>query len=169
MLRGLGVKKSLGLLTLCALAPGEGDEEGQAFVTLIGREPDPAMAAEVAEQCQRLLHALDDAQHHLAQRLFHSGYRSKPATAIGESADAGQHDPRGIAQAVGVIGDEDAAVGAALACGALKGFGGRAQMDGNASPMGSGHPSPCHRGSGIRPSSPSARYLKTQSAGSGMS
>ena len=34
--------------------------DGEAFAELISREPDPALAAEVAENCQRLLDALGD-------------------------------------------------------------------------------------------------------------
>ena len=34
--------------------------DGEAFAEMISREPDPALAAEVAENCQRLLDALGD-------------------------------------------------------------------------------------------------------------
>jgi DNA-directed RNA polymerase specialized sigma24 family protein len=42
-----------------ALTDSEGGE-GPAFAALISREPDPAFAAEVAEQCRRLLERLAD-------------------------------------------------------------------------------------------------------------
>ena len=38
-----------------------GDEDGSVMRLLIGREPDPAFAAQVAEECQRLLALLPDA------------------------------------------------------------------------------------------------------------
>jgi RNA polymerase sigma factor (sigma-70 family) len=38
----------------------EAEEEGPAFAALLGREPDPAFAAEVAEECGRLLGLLAD-------------------------------------------------------------------------------------------------------------
>jgi DNA-directed RNA polymerase specialized sigma24 family protein len=37
---------------------GDTSAEGPAFAALIGREPDPAFAAEVAEECRRLLESL---------------------------------------------------------------------------------------------------------------
>jgi DNA-directed RNA polymerase specialized sigma24 family protein len=40
---------------------GEAGGEGPPFPGLIGREPDPAFAAQVAEECRRLLGRLDDA------------------------------------------------------------------------------------------------------------
>jgi DNA-directed RNA polymerase specialized sigma24 family protein len=36
------------------------EDEGRAFAEMIGREPDPAFAAQVAEECQRLLELLQD-------------------------------------------------------------------------------------------------------------
>ena len=36
------------------------EDEGRAFAELIGREPDPAFAAQVAEECQRLLALLEE-------------------------------------------------------------------------------------------------------------
>jgi DNA-directed RNA polymerase specialized sigma24 family protein len=38
----------------------DGDEDGDLLRSLIGREPDPAFAAEVAEECRRLLALLPD-------------------------------------------------------------------------------------------------------------
>jgi DNA-directed RNA polymerase specialized sigma24 family protein len=44
-----------------ASAQARGDEgDGPLFADLIGREPDPALDAEVAEECRRLLWLLDD-------------------------------------------------------------------------------------------------------------
>jgi DNA-directed RNA polymerase specialized sigma24 family protein len=40
----------------------DGGGEGPAFAELIAREPDPAFAAQVAEECRRLLDKLDDAE-----------------------------------------------------------------------------------------------------------
>jgi DNA-directed RNA polymerase specialized sigma24 family protein len=44
-----------------ASALDEGAGEGPAFANLIGREPDPEFAAQVAEECRRLLERLGDA------------------------------------------------------------------------------------------------------------
>jgi DNA-directed RNA polymerase specialized sigma24 family protein len=41
--------------------PAAAAEEGPLFAALIGKEPDPAFAAEVAEECRRLLSRLGDA------------------------------------------------------------------------------------------------------------
>jgi RNA polymerase sigma factor (sigma-70 family) len=43
-----------------ALASELAEDAGAAFADLISREPDPALAAQVAENCQRLLAALTD-------------------------------------------------------------------------------------------------------------
>jgi DNA-directed RNA polymerase specialized sigma24 family protein len=43
-----------------ALAAGMEGDEGAQFADLISREPDPALAAEAAEECRRLLAALGD-------------------------------------------------------------------------------------------------------------
>jgi DNA-directed RNA polymerase specialized sigma24 family protein len=45
-----------------ALPAGPDGEAGRAFTDVIGREPDPAFAAEVAEECRRLLGRLGDAE-----------------------------------------------------------------------------------------------------------
>jgi DNA-directed RNA polymerase specialized sigma24 family protein len=42
-----------------ASALADGDAEGPAFADLIGREPDPGFAAQVSEECQRLLGLLE--------------------------------------------------------------------------------------------------------------
>ena len=39
-----------------------GDGDPEALAALLSREPDPAFAAEVAEECRRLLDRLEDAQ-----------------------------------------------------------------------------------------------------------
>jgi DNA-directed RNA polymerase specialized sigma24 family protein len=54
--RGGGKVWNASALASCA-APAERD----AFADLIGREPDPAFAVQVAEQCRRLLERLGDA------------------------------------------------------------------------------------------------------------
>jgi DNA-directed RNA polymerase specialized sigma24 family protein len=36
------------------------EEEGSAFANLIGREPDPAFAMQMTEECRRLLEKLKD-------------------------------------------------------------------------------------------------------------
>jgi DNA-directed RNA polymerase specialized sigma24 family protein len=41
-----------------ALPGGDGSEEGAFFADLIGREPEPAVAAQVVEEYERLLHGL---------------------------------------------------------------------------------------------------------------
>jgi DNA-directed RNA polymerase specialized sigma24 family protein len=43
-----------------ALSGGGGSEEGALFADLIGREPEPALAAQVVEEYQRLLDGLGD-------------------------------------------------------------------------------------------------------------
>ena len=45
-----------------ASALDDGAGEGPAFANLIGREPDPEFAAQVAEECRRLLDRLEDAE-----------------------------------------------------------------------------------------------------------
>jgi DNA-directed RNA polymerase specialized sigma24 family protein len=45
-----------------ALAGGEGDSVADAFARMVGDEPTPEFAAEVAEECRRLLDALPDAE-----------------------------------------------------------------------------------------------------------
>lgn len=40
--------------------PGDGSEQGPIFGDLIGREPEPALAAQVVEECRRLLDGLGD-------------------------------------------------------------------------------------------------------------
>jgi DNA-directed RNA polymerase specialized sigma24 family protein len=45
-----------------ALPAGPGDDDGPAFADRIGREPDPEFAAQVAEECRRLLDRLEDAE-----------------------------------------------------------------------------------------------------------
>ena len=45
-----------------ALAAGEGDSVADAFARMVGAEPSPEFAAEVAEECRRLLDALEDAE-----------------------------------------------------------------------------------------------------------
>ncbi|HEY7314991.1 MAG TPA: ECF-type sigma factor [Gemmataceae bacterium] len=43
---------------LSALTPADADDSGTIFSDLIGRDPDPALAEEVAESCRRLLETL---------------------------------------------------------------------------------------------------------------
>jgi DNA-directed RNA polymerase specialized sigma24 family protein len=43
-----------------ALATGNGEEDGSFFADVISKVPDPAFAAQVAEQCERLLKQLGD-------------------------------------------------------------------------------------------------------------
>jgi DNA-directed RNA polymerase specialized sigma24 family protein len=45
-----------------ALPGGAAEGEGPLFADLLGREPDPALAAQVAEACRRLLDGLGDAE-----------------------------------------------------------------------------------------------------------
>jgi DNA-directed RNA polymerase specialized sigma24 family protein len=54
-------KRGGGAVRHASALPGAG-EEGQAFADLIGREPDPAFAAQVGEECRRLLGQLEDAE-----------------------------------------------------------------------------------------------------------
>ena len=44
------------------LPTGDASTDGLAFAALIGREPSPAFAAEVAEECRRLLASLGDGE-----------------------------------------------------------------------------------------------------------
>jgi DNA-directed RNA polymerase specialized sigma24 family protein len=50
------------VLDEAALAGADGDSAAPGLDQAIGREPDPALAAQVAETCQRLLNALGDEQ-----------------------------------------------------------------------------------------------------------
>jgi DNA-directed RNA polymerase specialized sigma24 family protein len=43
-----------------AVPDGDGSEQGLLFADLIGREPEPAVAAQLVEEYERLLHSLDD-------------------------------------------------------------------------------------------------------------
>src|SRR5262249_16692637 len=45
-----------------ALPSGEGEADGRRVADLIGRDPDPALAAQLAEDCRRLLDGLGDAE-----------------------------------------------------------------------------------------------------------
>ncbi len=81
------------------------------------------------------LHADADAEerpalaaHRLLQRLDHAGHRIEPAPAIGEGADARQHDAVGAAHRVGIARHHDRLIVAALARRALERLGGRVQI-----------------------------------------
>jgi RNA polymerase sigma factor (sigma-70 family) len=57
-------------------------EDGEsAFNTIIFDEPDPGLAAQVAEQCQRLLAMLDDDQHREIALLKLEGYTNEEISA----------------------------------------------------------------------------------------
>jgi DNA-directed RNA polymerase specialized sigma24 family protein len=53
-------KRGGGRVLHASALPGAAEEEGPAFTDLIGREPDPAFAAQVAEECRCLLGQLAD-------------------------------------------------------------------------------------------------------------
>jgi DNA-directed RNA polymerase specialized sigma24 family protein len=53
-------KRGGGRVRLVSELPASEEDEGPAFANLIGREPDPAFAAQIAEQCRRLLGLLND-------------------------------------------------------------------------------------------------------------
>src|SRR6185437_7092357 len=81
------------------------------------------------------LHADADAEerpaalpHRLVERRLDAGNRGQAATAIGEGADARQHDALGPAHLVGVAGDLHLGVDAGLARGTLESLGGGAQV-----------------------------------------
>jgi hypothetical protein len=61
-------------------------------------------------------------QHALFERLDHAGNGVEAAPAIGEGADAGQHDAGGSGDIIRLAGDQDRLVVAAVARGALKSF-----------------------------------------------
>ena len=63
-----------------------------------------------------------------AQRLDHARHGVEPAPAVGEGADAGQHDVVGAQDVRGVGGDLDLGVEAGLADGPLERLGRRAQV-----------------------------------------
>ncbi|HZY83527.1 MAG TPA: ECF-type sigma factor [Gemmataceae bacterium] len=48
------------VINASALAAGPDGDEGALFAEIISREPSPAMAAQTAEECRRLLAELDD-------------------------------------------------------------------------------------------------------------
>jgi DNA-directed RNA polymerase specialized sigma24 family protein len=49
-----------------ALPPGEGEEDGPFFADVISREPDPAFATQITEECRRLLEKLPEADREVA-------------------------------------------------------------------------------------------------------
>jgi DNA-directed RNA polymerase specialized sigma24 family protein len=53
-------KRGGGNVVHASALPGGDEGDGPLFADLIGREPDPALDAEVAEECRRLLGLLDD-------------------------------------------------------------------------------------------------------------
>jgi DNA-directed RNA polymerase specialized sigma24 family protein len=53
-------KRGGGKVVHASALPGGDEGDGPLFADLIGREPDPALDAEVAEECRRLLRCLDD-------------------------------------------------------------------------------------------------------------
>ena len=67
---------------------------------------EPGDGLELAAALRHQLHADADAEkrpaathHRLVQRLFHAGHRGEAAPAIGEGADARQHDAVGVGDA----------------------------------------------------------------------
>jgi DNA-directed RNA polymerase specialized sigma24 family protein len=55
-------KRGGGKVVHVSALPGDEDGDGPVFVAAIGREPDPALAAQVAEEYRRLLDVLADAE-----------------------------------------------------------------------------------------------------------
>jgi len=53
-------KRGGGRVVAASALAGSGDGEADAVAAVLGREPTPALAAQVAEECQRLLEALGD-------------------------------------------------------------------------------------------------------------
>jgi DNA-directed RNA polymerase specialized sigma24 family protein len=53
-------KRGGGRVRPVSALPASKEDEGPAFANLVGREPDPAFAAQVAEECRRLLALLRD-------------------------------------------------------------------------------------------------------------
>src|SRR6185437_9235836 len=83
------------------------------------------------------LHADADAEersappaHRLVERFLHARYRGEAAPAIGESADAGQHDALGGAHILGVVRHLDRRRDAGIPSRPLERLGGRAQIAG---------------------------------------
>lgn len=54
------LKRGGGKVRIASDLPADAAEDGPAFAALIGREPDPAFAVQVAEACRRLLASLGD-------------------------------------------------------------------------------------------------------------
>jgi DNA-directed RNA polymerase specialized sigma24 family protein len=55
-------KRGGGKVVHASALPGAEEGDGPLFADLIGREPDPALAAQVAEACRRLLEMLGDTE-----------------------------------------------------------------------------------------------------------
>jgi RNA polymerase sigma factor (sigma-70 family) len=53
-------KRGGGRVQHASALPSSGEEDQSAFAQLISHEPDPAFAAQVAEECRRLVEQLDD-------------------------------------------------------------------------------------------------------------
>ncbi len=69
------------------LPAGDASTEGPAFAALIGREPNPAFATEVAEECRRLLASLADDELRSVALWKMEGYTNEEiAGKLGRSA-----------------------------------------------------------------------------------
>ena len=98
---------------------------------------EPGMLAVFAADARHQLHADADAEkrptvvdHRSVQGLDHAGQRLEPPPAVGERADARQHDPLGAADLARIAADLDRTVQAALGHGALERLRRRSQVAG---------------------------------------
>ena len=98
---------------------------------------EPPCGLELAPARRHQLHAYTDAEerlpaplHGVFERFFHARDRQQPAAAIGEGADAGQHDAVGLGKTPRIAGDQDAVVAPGLARRALQRLRRRTQIAG---------------------------------------
>jgi DNA-directed RNA polymerase specialized sigma24 family protein len=79
-----------------ALAEDCGAEPGPLFADLIGREPDPALAAEVAEECRRLLDPLPEQLRAVAVWKMEGDSNEEIAVKLGRSLSSVERKPASI-------------------------------------------------------------------------
>jgi DNA-directed RNA polymerase specialized sigma24 family protein len=68
-----------------ALPTGEGEEDGPFFADVIGREPDPAFAAQMAEECRRRIETLPEADREVAVLKMEGHTNEEIAAKLGRS------------------------------------------------------------------------------------
>ncbi len=135
-------------------------------------QPRPVGHLVFAAALGQQLHADADAEerpaflmHRFVKRLDHAVDGIEPAAAIGERADAGQHDAIGRGNDVRIVGHDDRLADAGIMRRALERFGGRMQIAGAIIDDGDGHRDA--PGSGNRPTMSGACGIGGGAGGAG--